>query len=48
MDTACLNSDSLESIKCLNQYLAQQGYVVFSMDTRGMSGRGEAFEFELW
>ena len=27
-----------------NQYLAQQGYVVFSMDTRGMSGRGEAFK----
>ena len=27
-----------------NQYLAQQGYVVFSMDTRGMSGRGEGFK----
>ena len=27
-----------------NQYLAQQGYIVFSMDTRGMSGRGEAFK----
>ena len=27
-----------------NQYLAQQGYVVFSMDARGMSGRGEAFK----
>ena len=24
-----------------NQYLAQQGYIVFSMDARGMSGRGE-------
>ena len=27
-----------------NQYLAQQGYVVFSMDARGMSGRGEFFK----
>lgn len=27
-----------------NQYLAQQGYVVFSLDARGMSGRGEAFK----
>ena len=27
-----------------NQYLAQQGYVIFSMDARGMSGRGEAFK----
>ena len=27
-----------------NQYLAQQGYVVFSMDARGMSGRGERFK----
>jgi len=27
-----------------NQYLAQQGYIVFSMDTRGMSGRGEPFK----
>ena len=27
-----------------NQYLAQQGYIVFSMDARGMSGRGEAFK----
>ena len=27
-----------------DQYLAQQGYVVFSMDSRGMSGRGEAFK----
>ena len=27
-----------------NQYLAQQGYIVFSMDTRGMGGRGEAFK----
>jgi len=27
-----------------NQYLAQQGYIVFSMDARGMSGRGEGFK----
>jgi len=27
-----------------NQYLAQAGYIVFSMDTRGMSGRGEKFK----
>ncbi len=27
-----------------NQYLAQKGYIVFSMDSRGMSGRGEAFK----
>jgi len=27
-----------------NQYLVQQGYIVFSMDARGMSGRGEAFK----
>ena len=27
-----------------SQYLAQQGYVVFSMDSRGMSGRGEEFK----
>ena len=27
-----------------DQYLAQQGYIVFSMDTRGMSGRGESFK----
>ena len=27
-----------------NQYLAQQGYIVFSMDARGMSGRGEKFK----
>ena len=27
-----------------DQYLAQQGYIVFSMDTRGMSGRGEKFK----
>jgi len=27
-----------------DQYLAQQGYIVFSMDSRGMSGRGEAFK----
>ena len=27
-----------------NQFLAQQGYIVFSMDSRGMSGRGEAFK----
>ena len=27
-----------------NQFLAQQGYVIFSMDTRGMGGRGENFK----
>ena len=27
-----------------SQYLSQQGYVVFSMDSRGMSGRGENFK----
>ena len=27
-----------------NQYLAQQGYIVFSLDARGMSGRGEKFK----
>ena len=27
-----------------SQYLAQQGYIVFSMDTRGMGGRGEEFK----
>ena len=27
-----------------DQFLAQQGYIVFSMDTRGMSGRGEDFK----
>ena len=27
-----------------SQYLSQQGYVVFSMDSRGMSGRGEDFK----
>ena len=27
-----------------NQYLAHQGYIVFSMDARGMSGRGESFK----
>ena len=27
-----------------NQFLAQEGYAVFSMDARGMSGRGEAFK----
>ena len=27
-----------------NQFLVQQGYIVFSMDARGMSGRGEAFK----
>ena len=26
------------------QYLVQQGYIVFSMDSRGMSGRGEEFK----
>ena len=30
--------------KTFDQYLAQQGYIVFSMDTRGMSGRGEDFK----
>ena len=28
----------------LNQYFAQEGYIVFSMDARGMSGRGEVFK----
>ena len=27
-----------------DQFLAQQGYIVFSMDSRGMSGRGEKFK----
>ena len=27
-----------------NRYLAQQGYIVFSMDARGMSGRDERFK----
>ena len=27
-----------------SQYLSQQGYIVFSMDSRGMSGRGENFK----
>ena len=27
-----------------NQFLAQQGYVIFSMDSRGMGGRGEKFK----
>ena len=27
-----------------SQYLSQQGYIVFSMDSRGMSGRGEKFK----
>ncbi len=27
-----------------NQFLAQEGFIVFSMDARGMSGRGEAFK----
>jgi len=27
-----------------SQYLTQQGYIVFSMDSRGMSGRGERFK----
>ena len=30
--------------KTWDQYLSQQGYIVFSMDTRGMSGRGEKFK----
>jgi len=30
--------------KTFDQFLAQQGYIVFSMDTRGMSGRGEDFK----
>lgn len=28
----------------LTQYFAQEGYFVFSMDSRGMSGRGEVFK----
>jgi len=27
-----------------DQFLVQQGYIVFAMDTRGMSGRGEKFK----
>jgi dipeptidyl-peptidase-4 len=27
-----------------NQFLAQEGFIVFSMDARGMSGRGEVFK----
>ncbi len=27
-----------------NQFLAQEGFIVFSMDARGMSGRGEMFK----
>ena len=27
-----------------NQFLAQEGFIVFSMDARGMSGRGEGFK----
>ena len=27
-----------------NQFLAQEGFIVFSMDARGMSGRGETFK----
>ena len=27
-----------------SQFLSQQGYIVFSMDSRGMSGRGEKFK----
>ncbi len=27
-----------------SQYLSQQGFIVFSMDSRGMSGRGEKFK----
>jgi dipeptidyl-peptidase-4 len=27
-----------------SQFLAQNGYIIFSMDSRGMSGRGEAFK----
>ena len=27
-----------------NQFLAQQGYIIFSMDARGMGGRGENFK----
>jgi dipeptidyl-peptidase-4 len=27
-----------------NQFLAQEGFIVFAMDARGMSGRGEAFK----
>ena len=27
-----------------SQFLSQQGYIVFSMDSRGMGGRGEEFK----
>ena len=29
---------------CFRQYLAQQGYVVFTLDNRGSGSRGDAFE----
>ena len=30
--------------RTMHQYLAQKGCIVFAMDTRGMSGRGEKFK----
>ena len=30
--------------RTLHQYLAQKGFIVFAMDTRGMGGRGEKFK----
>lgn len=30
--------------KLINQYMAQQGYIVFSLDNRGSANRGTAFE----
>ena len=33
------------------QFLAKEGYIVFSMDTRGMAGRGRDFKnlaTEIW
>ncbi len=32
----------------LPQYMAQQGYVVFTLDNRGAAGRGKAFEDSLY
>lgn len=31
-----------------NQYLQQQGYIVFSLDNRGSANRGTAFEFPIY
>jgi dipeptidyl-peptidase-4 len=31
-----------------HQMMAQKGYLIFTLDTRGMSGRGHAFETPIW